>query len=115
MPRSVIGVSTTPRSKFSDVSAVRFGFPPNNPSPCVAQVALVNGAIAVGGLFTQFGFPCPMEPTVEVAREFGSFKENSVGARKPVEAVPLKVTKLAGCHRAWIFGLLVVPKSLYQS
>src|ERR1700683_5522399 len=113
MPKSVIGVSTTPRSKFSDVSGVRCGFPPNNPNPCVAQVAEVNGAM--GGVTAQFGFPCPMLPPVEADRESGLFKEKSVGARKPVEAVPLKVTKLAGCHRAWIFGLLVVPKSLYQS
>src|SRR5208282_3300830 len=113
MPKSVIGVRTTPKSKFSDVSGVRFGFPPNNPSPCVAQVSVVNGAS--GGVTAQFGFPCPMLPPVEAAREGGLFKLNSVGARKLVEAVPRKVTKLAGCHRAWSFGLLVVPKSLYQS
>ncbi len=63
----------------------------------------------------QFGFPCPMLPPVEAASEGGLFKRKSVGARNPVEAVPRNFTELIGCHVAWIFGLLVVPKSLYQS
>src|SRR5580692_1391253 len=115
---SMMGLTITPKSKFSDVSGVRLEFPPNNPSPCVLQVAGVNGGVAEGGVapaFTQSGFPDPMLPPVDAAREGGLYRLKSEGARKPVEAVPRKVTKLAGCHRAWIFGLLVIPKSLYQS
>src|SRR5215469_4312319 len=103
MPRLVMGLRTTPKSKFSAVSGVRFGFPPNSPSPCVLQVAGVNGGMAEGGVapaFTQFGFPDPMLPPVEAAREGGLYREKSEGARKAVEAVPLMVTHWAGCHRA---------------
>src|ERR1700747_3683737 len=110
IPRSLTGVRTTPKSKFCEVSGVRFLCPPNNPSPCVLQVCAVNGAR--GGLTAQFGFPCPMLPPVEAASEGGLFKAKSVGARKPVEAVARNFTKLDGCHATWIFGLLVVPKSL---
>ena len=46
MPMSAMGLRTTPKSKFSDVSGVRLEFPPNNPSPCVLQVAGVNGGMA---------------------------------------------------------------------
>ena len=50
----------------------------------------------VASAFAQSGFPCPMVPPVEAARLTGLYRSNSVGARKPVEAVPLKVRKLAG-------------------
>src|SRR5215469_4025223 len=97
MPRSRTGARTMPKSKFCDVSGVSLLFPPVTPSPWVMQVALVNGAIALAPLAGgQSGFPCPMVPLVEAAMEFGEYKSLSVGARKPVEAVPLTVRKRAG-------------------
>src|SRR6185437_8769718 len=97
MPMFLIGWRTMPKSKFCEVSGVRLRLPPVTPSPCVEQVALVNGAIAFAPLAGgQSGFPCPMVPLVEAAMAFGEYKSLSVGARKPVDAVPLSVRKLAG-------------------
>src|SRR4029077_13721404 len=86
MPIFSIGWKMAPISKFCDVSGVRVLFPPNNPIPCWVQVVLVNGARA--GLTRQFGFPVPRVPPVEADRLSGLYRSNSVGARKPVEAVP---------------------------
>src|ERR1700688_3036892 len=99
MPISWIGEMMTPRSRFCDVSGVRFLFPPFNPSPCELQVAGVNGATAEGGValaFTQSGFPCPMVPEVEAVKKGGEYSWKSEGARKPVETAPLKVRKSTG-------------------
>ena len=55
---------------------------------------MADGGVAPA--FAQSGFPCPMVPPLEAAREVGLYRSKSVGARKPVEAVPLKVRKLTG-------------------
>src|SRR4029077_7838886 len=83
-----IGWKMTPISKFCDVSGVRVLLPPNNPIPCVLQVALVNGAMALATFGGQSGCPDPLFPPVDSARLSGLYRSNSVGARKPVEAVP---------------------------
>src|ERR1700722_13049474 len=101
-----------PKLKFCDVSGVRFLLPPNNPSPCVLQVAAVNGAL---GVPTQSGLPVPMVPLLEAARKLGEYKLYSVGARKPVEADPRSVTHSNALYFTISLPLLVRPKSLYRS
>ena len=57
------------------------------------ETVLVNGAT---GTAPQSGFPCPMVPLLEAARKFGEYRSYSVGARKPVEALPRKVSMSIG-------------------
>src|SRR5271155_4914405 len=100
MPISLIGEMMTPRSKFCEVSGLRFAFPPFNPSPCELQAVALNGPLyelpVPPALVGQSGFPCPMVPPVDAVKKFGVYSWKSVGARKPVEAAPLKVRNSAG-------------------